>query len=395
MVEREGMSPWVTGDFHETIPPAYLPTPTESCHYSSLHRLEERHDHWIAPDYSSYFTEYPTPHSDFSHSPQQQGHGELISSSLSGVIDPDFHYGAAQQNPTHLLTAAEAFPRTPRYSPANEPKSPYKYTVADERPTDGDEETDEDDSISGEPYAQLIGRALKSAPGHKMVLKDIYRWFEKNTNKARSGSKGWQNSIRHNLSMNGGFRKVDQDPPTDDSKRGFIWVLEPSAFREGVKSTTRYRKSGSNKKVVKARHPAPERQRSGAKGGRAARKAAKIRRSARYEVPASWKHEDIPLQSIESPVPNITERSPTPPCIWTPDSMGSFIGTASRSLTPHSTEPNMYSYGDIAGVTEAIPSGPLFAENGSILEADDALGYPPFGGDELVSTNLSKRLQRI
>jgi hypothetical protein len=65
-----------------------------------------------------------------------------------------------------------------------------------------DEETDE--GLNSEPYAQLIYRALKSVPSHRMVLKDIYEWFEKNTDKAKNNpSKGWQNSIRHNLSMNG------------------------------------------------------------------------------------------------------------------------------------------------------------------------------------------------
>lgn len=66
------------------------------------------------------------------------------------------------------------------------------------------DETDGDASISSEPYAQLIYKALMSAPEHKMVLKEIYEWFERNTDKAKNNSsKGWQNSIRHNLSMNG------------------------------------------------------------------------------------------------------------------------------------------------------------------------------------------------
>ena len=63
---------------------------------------------------------------------------------------------------------------------------------------------DTDGGLTAEPYAQLIYRALKSVPSHRMVLKEIYEWFEKNTDKAKNNSsKGWQNSIRHNLSMNG------------------------------------------------------------------------------------------------------------------------------------------------------------------------------------------------
>ena len=67
------------------------------------------------------------------------------------------------------------------------------------------DETDGEVAAGSEPYAQLIYRALKSVPSHSMVLKDIYEWFEKNTDKPQTSTsaKGWQNSIRHNLSMNG------------------------------------------------------------------------------------------------------------------------------------------------------------------------------------------------
>ena len=62
----------------------------------------------------------------------------------------------------------------------------------------------EEEDLNNEPYAKLIFRALKSAPGHRMVLREIYEWFEMNTDKAGDPkSRGWQNSIRHNLSMNG------------------------------------------------------------------------------------------------------------------------------------------------------------------------------------------------
>ena len=62
---------------------------------------------------------------------------------------------------------------------------------------DGIEETDD------KPYARLIYEALMQAPGHRMMLREIYSWFQSNTNKPReSGTNGWQNSIRHNLSMN-------------------------------------------------------------------------------------------------------------------------------------------------------------------------------------------------
>ena len=67
----------------------------------------------------------------------------------------------------------------------------------------GKEDPEEEDVGSDKPYARLIWEALMQAPGHRMMLREIYAWFQSNTNKAReSGSNGWQNSIRHNLSMN-------------------------------------------------------------------------------------------------------------------------------------------------------------------------------------------------
>ena len=67
-----------------------------------------------------------------------------------------------------------------------------------------EEDSEGDGGLNSEPYARLIWRALKSAPEHKMVLKEIYDWVARNTDKSKDPiSKGWQNSIRHNLSMNG------------------------------------------------------------------------------------------------------------------------------------------------------------------------------------------------
>ena len=60
-----------------------------------------------------------------------------------------------------------------------------------------------EDNSGDKPYARLIHEALMQAPGHRMMLREIYDWFLQNTTKPQeSGTNGWQNSIRHNLSMN-------------------------------------------------------------------------------------------------------------------------------------------------------------------------------------------------
>ncbi|KAE8440397.1 hypothetical protein EG329_008166 [Mollisiaceae sp. DMI_Dod_QoI] len=135
---------------------------------------------------------------------------------------------------------------------------------------------DLDEQGADEPYAKLIYRALMSAPNHSMVLQEIYQWFRENTAKGASDGKGWMNSIRHNLSMNAAFKKTERKVPGDDSKKSTEWVLEPFAIKDGVQSTTRYRKGTSSKKLPRPsdhnqqqhhHHPAPARQSSGRKGG--------------------------------------------------------------------------------------------------------------------------------
>jgi hypothetical protein len=74
-------------------------------------------------------------------------------------------------------------------------------------PGDGDDEfagslSGSEERVSDEPYAKLIYRALMSVPSHAMALQEIYQWFKDNTDKGNTGTSGWRNSIRHNLSMN-------------------------------------------------------------------------------------------------------------------------------------------------------------------------------------------------
>ncbi|KAI1453085.1 hypothetical protein F4805DRAFT_478777 [Annulohypoxylon moriforme] len=143
-----------------------------------------------------------------------------------------------------------------------------------------------------EPYAQLIWRAFLSTPTHSMSLQQLYQWFRDNTEKAKNDNpekgekeetRGWMNSIRHNLSMNQAFVKRERKPGPGDSvaesgdskKQLSEWVLEDWAVN-GVQSTTRYRsKTTSNRQVgpgarPRVRQGASGRVNSGRRGGVAA-----------------------------------------------------------------------------------------------------------------------------
>ncbi|KAH8596699.1 hypothetical protein B0O99DRAFT_685694 [Bisporella sp. PMI_857] len=159
-----------------------------------------------------------------------------------------------------------------------------------------------DEHWADEPYAKLIYRALMSVPDHSMVLQEIYQWFRENTNKGCSDSKGWMNSIRHNLSMNAAFKKTERKTSGDETKKSTEWVLEDFAIKDGVQSTTRYRKGNGSKKFIKTENPAPIRQTSGQKGGISAIKM----RFQRHRV-----KDDRPDLRHENHIPRLeTERLP-------------------------------------------------------------------------------------
>lgn len=72
---------------------------------------------------------------------------------------------------------------------------------------DGDPNSDvpmaEEIRTVDKPYNEWIFECLLSASNHEMALHDIYQWFIENTPKGQiKNQKGWQNSVRHNLSMN-------------------------------------------------------------------------------------------------------------------------------------------------------------------------------------------------
>ncbi|CAI6333953.1 unnamed protein product [Periconia digitata] len=88
-----------------------------------------------------------------------------------------------------------------------------------------------DDSDSGKPpysYAVLIGMAILRAPNRRLTLAQIYKWISDTFAFYRnSADTGWQNSIRHNLSLSKSFSK--QERPKDDSGKGNLkghyWVI--------------------------------------------------------------------------------------------------------------------------------------------------------------------------
>lgn len=77
-------------------------------------------------------------------------------------------------------------------------------------------------------YSCLIAMALKNSKTGSLPVSEIYNFMCKHFPYFKTAPSGWKNSVRHNLSLNKCFEKIEKPAPNGAQRKGCLWAMNPA-----------------------------------------------------------------------------------------------------------------------------------------------------------------------
>ncbi|XP_049825530.1 forkhead box protein N3-like isoform X2 [Aethina tumida] len=85
-------------------------------------------------------------------------------------------------------------------------------------------------------FSCLIFMAIEDSPQKALPVKEIYAWILEHFPYFKNAPTGWKNSVRHNLSLNKCFQKVEKAP---NLGKGSLWTVDPQYKPNLIQALTR------------------------------------------------------------------------------------------------------------------------------------------------------------
>ncbi|XP_004524378.1 uncharacterized protein LOC101453505 isoform X2 [Ceratitis capitata] len=76
-------------------------------------------------------------------------------------------------------------------------------------------------------YSCLIAMALKNSRSGSLPVSEIYSFMCEHFPYFRTAPSGWKNSVRHNLSLNKCFEKIEKPATNSNQRKGCLWAMNP------------------------------------------------------------------------------------------------------------------------------------------------------------------------
>ncbi|XP_046384460.1 forkhead box protein N2-like [Ischnura elegans] len=156
-----------------------------------------------------------SPTSDYADSTSSSGHRS------PGLPDDTTSLKSLRRQPVLLSPSVAGASSLPVMTRLKFQHSSYQsQTAGNQRPYDPQVHVGSKPPFS---FSCLIFMAIEDSPKKALPVKEIYAWILEHFPYFKDAPTGWKNSVRHNLSLNKCFKKVEKAP---NLGKGSLWMVD-------------------------------------------------------------------------------------------------------------------------------------------------------------------------